>query len=170
MITISQKLKTAPKQPGCYLFKNQAGKVIYIGNLKNLNRNIEFFTASFGQGITVTPLQLISAYNALANGGVLLKPQIVERVIYPDGSDEEILPEEVRRVVSQKAALQISQMLRSVVVKGHGKRADVPGYLVAGKTGTAQIPIEGHYDPEKTIASFVGFSPPMILSTPCSLP
>lgn len=133
-----------------------------ISNLKNLKSSIEFFTASFGQGITVTPLQLITAYNALANGGILLKPQIVERVIYPDGSDEEILPEEVRRVISQKAALQISQMLRSVVVKGHGKRADVPGYLVAGKTGTAQVASgekKGYAD-NQHIGSFAGFALP----------
>jgi cell division protein FtsI/penicillin-binding protein 2 len=132
-----------------------------ISNLKNLKSSIEFFTASFGQGITVTPLQLITAYNALANGGILLKPQIVERVIYPNGSDEEILPEEVRRVISQKAALQISQMLRSVVVKGHGKRADVPGYLVAGKTGTAQVAssVKKGYADNQHIGSFAGFAP-----------
>lgn len=132
-----------------------------IGNLKNLNRNIEFFTASFGQGITVTPLQLISAYNALANGGVLLKPQIVERMIYPNGDSEEILPQEMRRVISQKAALQISQMLRSVVVKGHGKRADVPGYLVAGKTGTAQVANTDKkgYAEGRHVGSFAGFAP-----------
>jgi cell division protein FtsI/penicillin-binding protein 2 len=132
-----------------------------ISNLKNLKSNIEFFTASFGQGITVTPLQLISAYNALANGGVLLKPQIVERVIYPDGSSEEIPPQEVRRVISQKAALQISGMLRSVVVKGHGKRGDVPGYLVAGKTGTAQVASmeKKGYAEGQHIGSFAGFAP-----------
>jgi cell division protein FtsI/penicillin-binding protein 2 len=132
-----------------------------ISNLKNLKSNIEFFTASFGQGITVTPLQLVSAYNALANGGVLLKPQIIERVIYPDGSNEEIPPEEVRRVISQKAALQISQMLRSVVVRGHGKRADVPGYLVAGKTGTAQVANTDKkgYAEGKHVGSFAGFAP-----------
>lgn len=132
-----------------------------IGNLKNLKSDIEFFTASFGQGITVTPLQLISAYNALANGGVLLKPQIVERVIYPNGSSEEIPPQEVRRVISQKAALQISQMLRSVVVKGHGKRGDVPGYLVAGKTGTAQVASteKKGYAEGRHIGSFAGFAP-----------
>jgi len=132
-----------------------------ISNLKNLRSSIEFFTASFGQGITVTPLQLISAYNTLANGGVLLKPQIVERVIHPNGSNEEILPQEVRRVISQKAALQISQMLRSVVVKGHGKRADVPGYLVAGKTGTAQVANTGKkgYAEGQHIGSFAGFAP-----------
>jgi cell division protein FtsI (penicillin-binding protein 3)/stage V sporulation protein D (sporulation-specific penicillin-binding protein) len=132
-----------------------------ISNLKNFNRNIEFFTASFGQGITVTPLQLISAYNALANGGILLKPQIVEKIIYPDGRDEEIPPQEVRRVISQKAALQISQMLRSVVVNGHGKRADVPGYLIAGKTGTAQVASleKKGYTEGKHIGSFAGFAP-----------
>lgn len=132
-----------------------------IGNLKNLNRDIEFFTASFGQGITVTPLQLISAYNVLANGGVLLKPQIIERVIYPDGSNKEILPQEVRRVISQKAAWQISQMLRGVIVKGHGKRADVPGFLIAGKTGTAQVASteKKGYTEGKHVGSFAGFAP-----------
>jgi cell division protein FtsI/penicillin-binding protein 2 len=132
-----------------------------IGNLKKLKSNIEFFTASFGQGITVTPLQLVAAYNTLANGGVLLKPQIVEKVIYPNGSSEEISPQEVRRVISQKAALQISQMLRSVVVNGHGKRADVPGYLVIGKTGTAQVASaeKKGYSEDRHIGSFAGFAP-----------
>jgi len=132
-----------------------------ISNLKNLKSNIEFFTASFGQGITVTPLQLISAYNALGNDGVLLKPQILEKVVYPDGSSEEIPPQEVRRVVSRKAVLQISQMLRSVVVKGHGKRADVPGYLVVGKTGTAQVANteKKGYAEGQHIGSFAGFAP-----------
>ncbi|HAI74245.1 MAG TPA: hypothetical protein DCS28_02535 [Candidatus Moranbacteria bacterium] len=132
-----------------------------IKNLKNSKRNIEFFTASYGQGITVTPLQLISAYNVIANNGVLLKPQIVEKIMHSDETVSEIAPQEVRRVISQRSAYEIGQMLRSVVVKGHGKRADVQGYLVAGKTGTAQVAsnkVKG-YEEGKSIGSFAGFAP-----------
>lgn len=132
-----------------------------IKNLNNLRIDIQFFTASFGQGITVTPIQLISAYSALANGGVLMQPQIVEKIIHADGNNEEIQPQEIRRVISEKSSLEISQMLRSVVVEGHGKRADVPGYLVAGKTGTAQVASSETkgYEKGMTIGSFAGFAP-----------
>lgn len=132
-----------------------------IKNLDNARIDIQFYTASFGQGITVTPMQLISAYSVLANGGVLMKPQIVERIIHADGSVEEIQPQEVRRVISEKASLEITQMLRSVVVEGHGKRADVPGYLVAGKTGTAQVASSEKkgYEEGKTVGSFAGYAP-----------
>jgi cell division protein FtsI/penicillin-binding protein 2 len=132
-----------------------------IKNLENLKSNIQFFTASFGQGIAVTPIQLISAFNALANRGVLMKPQIVEKIIGADGSEEEVMPEEVRRVISEKASIQISDMLRSVVVNGHGKQAGVPGYLVGGKTGTAQVAsssVKG-YEEGKTMGSFAGYAP-----------
>jgi len=130
-------------------------------NLKSLKTDINFFTASFGQGISVTPIQLTSAYAALANGGVLMKPQIVDRLNYSDGHEEEIKPEEVRQVISENTAQQVSQMLRDVVVKGNGKRADVPGYLVCGKTGTAQVAntdTKG-YAQGVTIGSFAGFAP-----------
>lgn len=132
-----------------------------IENLKNLKSDIQFFTAAFGQGIAVTPIQLISAYNAIANGGVLMKPQIVDKIIHFDGSEESIEPAEARRVISEKAALQVSELLRNVVVKGHGKRADVPGYLVGGKTGTAQVASSSArgYEEGKTIGSFAGFAP-----------
>lgn len=132
-----------------------------ISNLKNVKSDIQFFTASFGQGITVTPIQLISAYNAVANGGALLKPQIVEKIIHPDGREEEVAPQEVRRVLTQKAANETTQMLRSVVTDGHGKMADVPGYLVGGKTGTAQVASREAkgYEEGKNIGSFAGFAP-----------
>jgi cell division protein FtsI/penicillin-binding protein 2 len=132
-----------------------------IANLKNTNRNIEFFTASFGQGIRTTPLQIISAYNVIANGGVLMKPQIVEKKIYHDGSEETINPQEIRRVMTSASASEVSRMLTSVVKNGHGKRAGVPGYLVAGKTGTAEVAKVGSkgYEEDKTIGSFAGFAP-----------
>jgi len=132
-----------------------------IANLKNLKSDIQFFTASFGQGITVTPLQLINAYNAIANGGKLMKPQILEKVVKSDGAEEEIAPQEIRQVISKRSASEVSQMLLSVVKNGHGKRAGVPGYLVGGKTGTAQVAKRGEkgYEEGKTIGSFVGFAP-----------
>jgi cell division protein FtsI/penicillin-binding protein 2 len=130
-------------------------------NLKNLKSNIQFFTASFGQGVSATPLQLVTAYSALANGGKLMKPQIVEKIIHADGEIEEIAPYEVRRVISETTSRKIGMMLRSVVMNGHGKRADVPGYLVGGKTGTAQVAKSNAkgYEEGLTIGSFVGYAP-----------
>lgn len=133
-----------------------------INNLKNQKSDIQYFTASFGQGITVTPIQLVSAFSALANGGKLMKPQIVDKIISDNGSKEEIIePKEVRRVISQSAAAQVAQMLRSVVVNGHGKQANVPGYLVGGKTGTAQVAstTSKGYEEDMTNGSFAGFAP-----------
>lgn len=134
------------------------------GNIKNLDavrRNIQFFTASFGQGITLTPIQLLNAYASIANKGMLMKPQIVEKVIHADGTEEEIKPVEIRKVISESSARKVSEMLRSVVVNGHGKRADVPGYLVGGKTGTAQVAstTAKGYEEGITIGSFAGYAP-----------
>lgn len=133
------------------------------GNLSNLKtkRNIEFFTASFGQGITVTPLQLVMGYAALANGGNLLYPQILD---YSENFKGEKLQTESkvrRRVISYQTSREISLMLESNVLNGHGKLAGVPGYRVAGKTGTAQIPDKekGGYLKDATIGSFAGFAP-----------
>lgn len=132
-----------------------------IRNLGNLKSDINFFTASFGQGITVTPLQLAAAYGALANKGVLMKPQIVDRLRYSDGREEVIEPQEIRQVISESSADQMGKMLRFVVVNGHGKRGDVPGYQVGGKTGTAQIAKEGSkgYEEGINIGSFAGYAP-----------
>jgi stage V sporulation protein D (sporulation-specific penicillin-binding protein) len=135
-----------------------------IGNIRNLSdarRDINFFTASFGQGITVTPVQLVGAYAAIGNGGKLMKPQIVQKIIHSDGSEEEINPQEVRQVISGDSAKKVGQMLLSVVKNGHGKRAAVPGYLVGGKTGTAQVSKVGEkgYEEGLTIGSFAGFAP-----------
>lgn len=132
-----------------------------LNNLKNLKSNIQFDTAAFGQGIAVTPIQLVAAYGALANKGTLMKPQIIDKIIHADGSEEVVQSEEVRRVISEQAATLAGQMLRSVVVNGHGKRADVPGYLVAGKTGTAQVANQTSrgYADGINIGSFGGFAP-----------
>ncbi|MFC1608836.1 peptidoglycan D,D-transpeptidase FtsI family protein [Patescibacteria group bacterium] len=132
-----------------------------IVNLNYINRDIQFFTASFGQGITTTPLQLANAYAAIANGGKLMKPQIVEKRIDSDGNEEEVTPREIRRVIREDTAEKVSRMLRSVIVSGHGKAADVPGYLVGGKTGTAQVAKQDAqgYEEGVTIGSFAGFAP-----------
>ena len=132
-----------------------------ISNLKNVKRDINFFTATFGQGISVTPIQLISAYNAIASNGMLMKPKIAEKIIRSDGTQEEIPPEEVRKVISQQTAVEMAEMLRGVVVDGHGKPANVPGYLIGGKTGTAQVASSDSrgYEEGKNIGSFVGFFP-----------
>ncbi|MDD5463866.1 MAG: penicillin-binding protein 2 [Candidatus Moranbacteria bacterium] len=130
-------------------------------NLLNPKTTINFFTASFGQGISVTPIQLAAAFGALANKGTLMKPQIVDEIRYSDGRSEKIEPKEVRQVVTENSAEQVSKMLRSVVVNGHGKQADVPGYLVGGKTGTAQVAKSGSkgYEEGMNIGSFAGYAP-----------
>lgn len=143
---------------GVDLFGEASGN---INNLKNLKSNIQFFTASFGQGITATPMQLISAYNAIGNSGIMMKPQVIDKIIHSDGREEEVKPEEVRRVISSNSAYQVANMLESVVINGHGKRAGVPGFRVGGKTGTAQVANlkSKGYEEGKTIGSFAGFAP-----------
>lgn len=133
------------------------------GNVQSLAKKGSIFaaTASFGQGITVTPIQLLSAYAALGNGGKLMKPYIVEEVIKPDGTRMRTKPEEIGTPISTRTSRLITGMLVNVVENGHGKRAGVPGYWVAGKTGTAQVPkTDGlGYQKDVTIGSFVGYAP-----------
>lgn len=114
-------------------------------------------TASFGQGITVTPLQLAVAYSALANGGQLYKPYVVAEVSYPNGQVVEAQPQVVSTVISPRSSKLITGMLVSVVEK-YGKSAKVADYYLAGKTGTAQIPGPGGYS-EETNHTFAGFAP-----------
>lgn len=132
-----------------------------LANLGDVRRDLEFFTASFGQGITATPLQVATAYGALANRGVLMRPQIIERYIHEDGSEEEVLPSEIRQVVNEESSEKIGNMLESVVLNGHGKRAAVAGYRVGGKTGTAQVAKQGGggYEEGLSIGTFVGYAP-----------
>ncbi len=133
------------------------------GTIASLEKRGAIFaaTASFGQGITTTPLQLVAGYAALANNGTLMKPYIVQEIIR-DGVSTKTKPEPVREVVSSRTARLVTGMLVSVVEKGHGKRAGVPGYYVAGKTGTAQVPNPrggGYLPPDVTIGSFAGYAP-----------
>ncbi len=133
------------------------------GDVSSLSKRGEIYaaTASFGQGIAVTPLQVVRAFAAMANGGTLVKPYVVEEIRRSDGTVQKTVPREAQRILSSRAATIISSMLVSVVENGHGKRAAVPGYYVAGKTGTAQVPREDGkgYQKDVTIGSFVGYAP-----------
>ncbi|MBI4215459.1 MAG: penicillin-binding protein 2, partial [Parcubacteria group bacterium] len=132
------------------------------GDLSSLKRKSDIYlaTASFGQGITVTALQMAAAYAAIANQGKLMKPFIVKKIIKPSGEIIETQPQVIRSVLNPRAAALLTGMLVSVVKNGYGKTARAPGYYLAGKTGTAQVHIKGEdgYS-DKTIQSFVGFGP-----------
>ena len=118
-------------------------------------------TASFGQGITATPLQMALAYGVIANGGSLMKPYVVEEISIPGGEKISSNPRMIRRVISEGTARMMRSMLQAVVERGHGKRASVAGYSVGGKTGTSQVAKQHAkgYEEGKYIGSFVGFAP-----------
>jgi len=122
-------------------------------------RDIDLATVSFGQGIAVTPLQMVRAVSVIANGGYLMEPKVVKEIIDSSGKITTILPKKIKQVISKKAAEEVTEMMVASVEEGEAKFAKPLGYRIAGKTGTAQIPVEGHYDATKTIASFVGFAP-----------
>lgn len=115
-------------------------------------------TAAFGQGITATPLQMVASFAAIANGGTLVKPYIIDQIQYDDGSIERTRTKKLRRIISEKTARLVGGMLVSVVDSGHAGGAGVEGYYIAGKTGTAQISGVGGYTKD-TNHSFVGFGP-----------
>ena len=127
--------------------------------LKNKIRDIDAATASFGQGIAVTPLQMVMSYQTIANEGVMMKPHIVKKIIYPNGQEEEVSAKIMNRVVSEKTAATVSAMLVNVVEKGHSKKAAIAGYYVGGKTGTAQIAAAGGYKKNEYVHTFVGIAP-----------
>lgn len=119
---------------------------------------IDLATTSFGQGIAITPIQLVRAVAAIANDGKLPTPQVVDKLVGA-GFEQDIKPEADKAVIGKKAADEITEMMINATETGEAKWAAPKGHVIAGKTGTAQIPIAGHYDPEKTIASFIGFAP-----------
>ncbi|HTO95674.1 MAG TPA: penicillin-binding transpeptidase domain-containing protein, partial [Myxococcales bacterium] len=122
---------------------------------------IALYTTAFGQGMSATGIQTVAAMAAIANGGVLLRPYLLAKVVASDGTP--VLTrgrEEVRRVLRPQTARQLTEMLEEVVEKGTGTRAALAGHRAAGKTGTAQKvdPIHGGYS-DKRLASFLGFAP-----------
>lgn len=126
----------------------------------NLWSDSALATISFGQGISVTPVQIITAICAVANGGILYTPRIVKRITdSKQNVIKEFLPQKKRRVISFKTSMKLNCILRQVVERGTAKSAQIDGYQVAGKTGTAQVVEDGHYSSNRYIASFVGFVP-----------
>lgn len=132
-----------------------------LGGLKRGSPEINFATAAFGQGIAITPIELIAALGAIANRGKLMKPYIVDKIIDADGNETETQPTMVRQVISPDAASKVTSMLVSTVNNGYDK-IKLKGYDVAGKTGTAQIPdpkTGGYLDSSETIHTFAGWAP-----------
>ncbi len=127
--------------------------------LKNKIKDIDAATASFGQGIAVTPLQMVSAYQVFANKGYLMKPYIVKEIKHPDGKIDTITPVQGRQVISEKTATTMLGMLANVVTAGHSKKAAIAGYYIGGKTGTAQIAVNGGYEKDRYNHTFIGIAP-----------
>lgn len=169
---------------GAIFAKEQIGNQVFYNYLKNFGFGVptgitldgesqgnippisdwdaaQFDTASFGQGIAITPIQMSTAISTIANGGKMMQPQIIEEIDHPDGKKEKVNPKMISQTITPNVAAQLGAMMVQVVEKGHGYQAAVPGYYIAGKTGTAQIPLPSKlgYDPRKTIGSFAGFAP-----------
>jgi cell division protein FtsI (penicillin-binding protein 3) len=144
-------------ETGISLPAEQSG---FMPPLKNCSEHTQS-AISFGQSITVTPLQMVTAYCAIANGGMLMQPQIVRRIVDSTGAVvRQSGPVMRHRVISEQTAGVMRTMLKQVVGPGGtGTRAAVEGYTVAGKTGTSQKIEQGAYSHSKVIASFAGFVP-----------
>jgi cell division protein FtsI/penicillin-binding protein 2 len=144
---------------GIELDSETAGTIDTLLEKKKNSDKVDCYaaTASFGQGIMATPLQMVAAFSSIVNGGRLMKPYIVGEVRYSDGHIEKKKPEEIRQILSKNASDLTSGMLVTVVEK-HSTGAKVPGYYVGGKTGTAQIAGPNGYTLE-TNQSFIGFAP-----------
>ncbi|MDD3285112.1 MAG: penicillin-binding protein 2 [Patescibacteria group bacterium] len=145
------------EKSGVELGSESAGNIDNL--LKNNIREIDAATASFGQGIAVTPLQMLMSYQALANQGELMKPYIVQEIRHSNGQVDEFKPHSLRQVVSGQTANTILAMLVNVVESGHAKGAQIPGYYIGGKTGTAQVATSGGYSTDKFIHTFIGIVP-----------
>jgi stage V sporulation protein D (sporulation-specific penicillin-binding protein) len=133
------------------------------GILFNINRvgPVEQATTAFGQGVSVTPIQQVTAVSAAVNGGILYQPYIAKEWIDPATGEvvSRKTPVAKRRVISEETSKQIRYALESVVAQGTGKGAFVEGYRVGGKTGTAQKAKDGRYLQNNHIVSFIGFAP-----------
>lgn len=132
------------------------------GILKELKdyKQIDLAVTSFGHSIAATPLQVVNAYTAVANNGVLLKPYILESIKDEDG-EKKFSRQEIRKIISPSTAERVKNLLLGVVDRGTGRNAQIIGYSVAGKTGTSNKidPKTGKYMEKKNVASFCGFFP-----------
>src|SRR3989338_7126467 len=133
-----------------------AGDISVLSNMRDIN----FATASFGQGVALTPLELIRALSAIANGGKLVRPRLVKKIVYHNGENYGANDELPKQIISPETSAKLINMMTKVVESGSGRRAGVSGYTVAGKTGTAQVPDlnKGGYL-DQYIHTFVGFAP-----------
>lgn len=135
------------------------GEIVGILKPKDKWYPVDYATVSFGQGIGVTQIQMISAFASIINGGNYYQPYIVSGIKSENGTIKKIFPKKINNTITKKTSVIIRKILQKAVSHGEVKW-DIPkGYSFGGKTGTAQIPIDGKYDPSKTIASFIGFAP-----------
>ncbi len=157
-----------------YFTKFNFGKVLKVdiqgeeqGIMRDINdlRDIDIANMSFGQGISVTPLQMVTAFAAVINGGKVYRPYLVDQMLDPSGYSKviQIQPTIINKIISEKTSTELRYMLEKVVTDGEFKwfvkQAGMNEYRIGGKTGTAQIPFEGRYDPNKTNTTFIGFAP-----------
>ncbi|MBI4089371.1 MAG: penicillin-binding protein 2, partial [Candidatus Levybacteria bacterium] len=126
---------------------------------KNAWYDVDLATTGFGQGISVTPIELLVAFSALANEGRILKPRVV--TAFEDVNKKILeIPIKIKGTpISERTAKIMAEILVNAVEKGEAQWTKLKGYRIAGKTGTASIPVLGHYDPNNTIVSFIGFAP-----------
>jgi len=121
---------------------------------------LDLATSSFGQGIATTGMQMVKSVGAIANGGKLMRPTIIEKVIdHQKNTEIPVDPVEEQQVITSETASTVGKMMEYAAQHGEAQWISSKTHSVAGKTGTAQIPIDGSYDADKTIASFIGFSP-----------
>jgi len=118
--------------------------------------DIDLANISFGQGISATPLQVVSAFNTIANGGYLIRPKIISKLI-DNGKEIEMPTKNIKQVISNQTSATMIDLLEKAAVGGEAKYFILKDYKIAGKTGTAQIPEGGKYSPDKTNATFCGF-------------
>ncbi len=150
---------------GIDLSGEETGSIANILHPQSGDGAIEYANASFGQGISATPIQILTAFTAIANQGQMVKPHLVKKIIHSsDDTEEEIETEVIGQVISAETASRVTAMMVSAVKNGYGKKAEVEGYLIAGKTGTAQASWsylgenKGGYS-SFFIQSFVDFAP-----------
>jgi cell division protein FtsI/penicillin-binding protein 2 len=134
-----------------------------VGQVKSVGdgrwRDSDLAANAYGQGISVTPIQMIMAVATVANQGKLMRPYVVKRIQYSNGNVYNGAPTTVGQVIRAETARTLTGILADAIIGESTNKAIVPGYRIAGKTGTASIPIPGGYDPVNTIASFAGYLP-----------
>ncbi len=149
------------QKTGVDLDGEEIGIVRWPDNPTTIWHPIDLYTNSFGQGLTVTPLQMVTAASAIANGGTLYTPYVVGRVERHGDLVQDRQPQPVRQVIRPEVAATVRQMMTEAEHNALASKVNLPGYDIAAKTGTAQIPDPktGTYDPNKTIASIISFFP-----------